>query len=128
MNTESICTRPCLQGWDTSAAAAALGAEPMPASLEYRPRLKPYIRQEPIKPPKMALKLKASAKIMANMAGRLRMLMSMAATAMSTYSTPMTGTTVPVTFTMRRPPPRRQYCVTRAMKPPMMAGIMGLFW
>ena len=24
MNTESICTRPCLTGWDTSAAAAAL--------------------------------------------------------------------------------------------------------
>ena len=34
IKTESICTRPCLTGWDTSAAAAALGAEPMPASLE----------------------------------------------------------------------------------------------
>ena len=34
MNTESIWTRPCFTGWDTSAAAAALGAEPMPASLE----------------------------------------------------------------------------------------------
>ena len=34
MKTESICTRPCFTGWDTSAAAAALGAEPMPASLE----------------------------------------------------------------------------------------------
>ena len=26
-NTDSICTRPCLAGWDTSAVAAALGAE-----------------------------------------------------------------------------------------------------
>ena len=34
MNTESICTSPCFTGWDTSAAAAALGAEPVPASLE----------------------------------------------------------------------------------------------
>ena len=34
MNTESICTRPCLAGWETSAVAAALGAEPIPASLE----------------------------------------------------------------------------------------------
>ena len=34
MKTESICTRPCFAGWETSAAAAALGAEPMPASLE----------------------------------------------------------------------------------------------
>ena len=34
INTESICTSPCFTGWDTSAAAAALGAEPMPASLE----------------------------------------------------------------------------------------------
>ena len=41
MNTESICTSPCFTGWDTSAAAAALGAEPMPASLENSPRLTP---------------------------------------------------------------------------------------
>ena len=34
MNTDSICTRPCFTGWETLAAAAALGAEPTPASLE----------------------------------------------------------------------------------------------
>lgn len=30
IKTESICTRPCLAGWETSAEAAAFGAEPMP--------------------------------------------------------------------------------------------------
>ena len=34
MNTESIWTRPCFTGWLTLAEAAALGAEPTPASLE----------------------------------------------------------------------------------------------
>ena len=72
-NTDSICTRPCFTGWETSAEAAALGAEPIPASLEYRPRLIPYIRQEPEKPPKMALKSKALAKMAPNMAGTLPM-------------------------------------------------------
>ena len=52
--TLSICTSPCFTGWDTMAEAAALGAEPTPASLEKRPRLMPYIMAEPVKPPKMA--------------------------------------------------------------------------
>ena len=69
MKTDSICTRPCLTGWDTSAVAAAFGAEPIPASLEYRPRLTPSIRQEPVKPPKIAEKLNASEKMLANTVG-----------------------------------------------------------
>ena len=40
-NTPSICTSPCCTGWATVAAAAALGALPMPASLEKSPRLTP---------------------------------------------------------------------------------------
>ena len=34
IKTDSICTKPCLTGWETSAAAAAFGADPIPASLE----------------------------------------------------------------------------------------------
>ncbi len=43
MNTPSDCTRPWLAGWCGTgvAAAATLGALPMPASLEYSPRLPP---------------------------------------------------------------------------------------
>ena len=46
MNTESIWTSPCFTGWDTDALAAALGAEPTPASLEKRPLLIPCMMQE----------------------------------------------------------------------------------
>ena len=69
IKTEKVCTRPCLTGWLTEAEAAALGAEPMPASLENRPRLMPWTTIEPAKPPTTLLKLKASEKIMAKTAG-----------------------------------------------------------
>ncbi len=69
MNTENVCTRPCLTGWLTDAEAAALGAEPMPASLENRPRLMPWTTIEPANPPTTLLKLKASEKIIAKTAG-----------------------------------------------------------
>src|SRR5690606_11883783 len=39
--TENACTKPCLTGWLTSAADAAWGAVPCPASLEYIPRFTP---------------------------------------------------------------------------------------
>ena len=38
----------------------------MPASLEYKPLLMPFIMQEPAKPPKIALKSNAFLKIIAN--------------------------------------------------------------
>ena len=69
MNTESICTRPCFTGWETSAVAAALGAEPIPASFEYRPLLIPYIIHEPAKPPNIAWKSKALLNIEPNIEG-----------------------------------------------------------
>ena len=72
MKTESIWTRPCLTGWETEAEAAALGAEPTPASFEYKPRLIPSMTAEPAKPEKIALKSKALAKIDSNIVGMLR--------------------------------------------------------
>ena len=56
INTDNICTSPCLTGWLTTADAAAFGAEPIPASLEYRPLRIPCIMADPAKPAKMALK------------------------------------------------------------------------
>ena len=64
-----------MTGWETSAVAAAFGAEPIPASLEYRPRLMPCIIAEPRKPPKIALKSKALLKMLAKTLGMLPMLM-----------------------------------------------------
>ena len=108
MNTDSICTRPCLTGWLTSAQAAALGALPQPASLEYRPRLMPYIMQEEAKPPKMAWKSKASWKMRPNTWGSRVMWVRVTISDTSTYTMPITGTSREVTFTTRLPPPSRQ--------------------
>ena len=68
MYTESAWIRPCLTGWETEAVAAALGAEPIPASLENRPRLMPSMTQDPANPPKIAWKSKAEAKMNAKTA------------------------------------------------------------
>ena len=43
-NTPSACVSPALTGVSHSAAAAAQGAEPEPASFENSPRLMPFIR------------------------------------------------------------------------------------
>ena len=51
MRTPSACTRPIFTGSSHSAAAAAQGAEPEPASLEKRPRLMPFITTAPKPPP-----------------------------------------------------------------------------
>ena len=63
MNTPKAWSRPDLAGWLTSAAAAAQGAEPEPASLENNPRFTPFISTAP-KPPATAWRRpKASWKI-----------------------------------------------------------------
>ena len=58
-----------MAGWETVADALALGAEPIPASLEKRPRLMPSTIQEPVKPPKIDLKLNASCMTIARTPG-----------------------------------------------------------
>ena len=83
MYTHRLCTRPCLQGCDTDAVAAAFGAEPMPASLEYRPRLMPSMTTEPANPPKMACTSKAEANTIANTPGSSVMLERVVHTAMA---------------------------------------------
>ena len=52
-NTPSICTKPWLTGCFTCAAAAAFGADPIPASLENNPRLIPIIMALDTKAPNM---------------------------------------------------------------------------
>ena len=70
-NTPSACTNPALTGWSHSAAAAAHGADPEPASLENSPRLIPFIRTAP-KPPAAACRNpNASSKILAKTPGKL---------------------------------------------------------
>ena len=107
-NTDSICTRPCFTGWLTLAEAAALGAEPTPASLENRPRLMPCITAEPVKPAKMAWKSKAPAKMRPNTWGSSPRFMTMTTRATSTYRPPMMGTRVEAKAMIRLPPPMTQ--------------------
>ena len=63
INTPRACSRPSLAGWLMSAAAAAQGAEPEPASLEKSPRFAPFMMTAPMPPPTACRRPKASAKI-----------------------------------------------------------------
>src|SRR5699024_12658842 len=67
--TPRACTKPCLAGCEAEAVAAAFGTEPMPASLENRPRWTPMSMIEPRAPPAIECVLKASEKIVATMPG-----------------------------------------------------------
>ena len=81
MKVPVIEIRPCSAGHFVLAAAAAIGAEPRPDSLEKTPRATPFcmaiMTVEPAKPPAAAAPVKASLMIMAMAAGtwsRLRMI------------------------------------------------------
>ena len=50
IKTPNACVNPTLTGLSATAAAAAQGAEPEPASFEKRPRLIPFIRTAPNPP------------------------------------------------------------------------------
>lgn len=60
---------PVLQGVKHFAEAEAFGAEPTPASFEYKPLLIPYTIHEPATPPRIDWKSNASWKIKRNIAG-----------------------------------------------------------
>src|SRR5699024_9249399 len=67
--------RPCLAGWDTEAVAAALGTEPIPASLENRPRRTPCMITAPRVAPANSRRPKAWDTIEVTIAGTSAMLM-----------------------------------------------------
>ena len=123
MNTDRTWTRPCLAGWDTPAEPAAQAAAPMPASLENRPRLMPCMRAEPTKPPKMAWKLKALRKMLANTAGMREMWVKTTKRVTARYSTPITGTSTAVMLAICLPPPLMQTRNTTASTMPTIQGV-----
>ena len=63
--TPRACTKPCLAGCDAEAVAAAFGTEPIPASLENRPRCTPMSMIDPSVPPAIESMLNASVTIVA---------------------------------------------------------------
>ena len=68
-NTPKACTSPCFTGWSISAAAAAQGADPDPASLENNPLFTPCITTVPNVPPKNCFIPKACSKISLSVVG-----------------------------------------------------------
>ena len=124
INTDNICTSPCLTGWLTTADAAAFGAEPIPASLEYRPLRIPCIMADPAKPAKMALKSNASLKICAMTDGSCPMFNTTINRDTRIYAIPINGTRVEVTFTILLPPPSKHHPITSARIPPMIQGVI----
>ena len=106
--------------------AAAFGAEPIPASLEYRPRLMPHMMQEPVKPLNAALKLNASRKMLAMTLGKILMFMNTTTSDITIYSRPMTGTSTPVTLVRRLPPPSTHRANSTARIAPMIYGVRPL--
>ena len=103
--------------------AEAFGADPIPASLEYRPLLIPCIIADPANAPKIALKSNASLMIFENTTGRYARLMIITITEIRIYATPIAGTNVDVTFTILDPPPKRHHPVITARIPPMIHGV-----
>ena len=73
MNVPVIEMRPCSAGHFVFAAAAAIGAEPRPDSLEKTPRAMPFciaiMIVEPAKPPTAAWPVNASSRMSAMAAG-----------------------------------------------------------
>ena len=72
MNTAMMAVTPCSCGFLTLAMACACGVEPMPASLENRPRLAPWERaamMPNVTPPTVDCGLKAHWKMSAKAAG-----------------------------------------------------------
>ena len=74
--TPSDWTRPCLTGWETEAVAAALGTEPMPASLEKRPRRMPCMIAAPMVAPAISRNPRAWPTMRPIMSGTSVMLMA----------------------------------------------------
>lgn len=76
-NTPRACSRPCFTGCETVAVAAALGAEPSPASLLNKPRLMPWMMVTPKPPPANCSQPNAPLIIVANTRGSSAMLKAM---------------------------------------------------
>ena len=100
MNTPRACRSPSFAGWLISAAAAAQGADPDPASLEKSPLFTPFIKTAP-NPPAATWRIpNASSKILANTAGSCGIFMTMIKIVIIKYKAAITGTMISSTFTV----------------------------
>ena len=103
--TPSACISPCFTGCATLAVAAALGAEPSPASLLNNPRFMPIMTIVPNVAPVTCLMPKASSMMRLKTEGRRLMLAMTTYRERARYKTAMKGTTSADTFATRCMPP-----------------------
>ena len=100
-------TRPCLAGCDADEVAAALGTEPIPASLENRPRLMPWVMMTPIAAPDTDSMVNACWTMSASIGGTADRFVITTRMPRNRYRTAMTGTMNAVTLEIRCTPPRK---------------------
>ena len=120
-------TRPWRTGSLVLAAAAAMGAEPRPASLEKMPRAIPCCMATsilPAMPPATACGLKAPTTMSANACGMAVTLAPRMMRQMRTYRMTMKGTTISDTFAMRLTPPSSTSATAAATSSPPMTTAM----
>ena len=89
-----------MAGWLMSAAAAAQGAEPDPASLEKRPRLAPFMITAPIPPAAAWRRPKASANMRWNTEGSRPAFFTIMKIVIAKYRPAIIGTIISSTFTV----------------------------
>ena len=105
-NTPNACNKPCFTGWETFEVAAAFGALPIPASLEYSPLLIPWSIATPIAPPTACFKPKAASIISINNLGIWVILTAKTNKATRTYPIAITGTIKDTTLAILFNPPK----------------------
>ena len=119
---------PCLEGESVLAAAAAMGADPRPASLENTPRATPQRRaenieamMEPPTPPATAFTLNAIEKISAIPAGRFWKFIIITTMPATKYNTAIKGTIFSQTFPILLIPPSSTTSTSTVMAIPVAA-------
>ena len=100
INTPKAWINPCLTGWATSAAAAAHGADPEPASLENNPLFTPCINIAPNPPATACLNPKACTNIFSNIWGKSPIFFIIINNVTEKYSIAIAGTTLLSTSTI----------------------------
>ena len=116
-------TSPCRTGSRVFADAAAMGAEPSPASLEKMPRAMPLCMATimlPATPPATAFGLNAPTKICESACGIAVILAKRMMRQISTYTMTIKGTTVSETLAMRLIPPSRTRATAAVRRTPAM--------
>ena len=98
VKTPSDCIKPCFTGCEVSAVAAALGALPIPASLENKPLFIPTNIVPVNVPTVKSLKLSACENIASNTCGIKFMFLKTINNATNMYATANIGTITSVIF------------------------------